>query len=58
MELVSGVLVSSADGVAPYPVYFRKIGSIGTDMEMEDDGGFIYSQSESALALLLRRGHG
>ena len=58
LELVSGVLVSSADGVAPYPVYFRKIGSIGTDMEMEDDGGFIYSQSESALALLLRRGHG
>jgi len=25
---------------------------------MEDDGGFIYSQSESALALLLRRGLG
>ena len=58
MELVSGVLVSSDNGVAPYPVYFRKIGSIGTDMEMEDDSGFIYSQSESALALLLRSGHG
>jgi len=58
MELVSGVLVSSADGVAPYPVYFRKIGSIGTDMEMEDDDGFICSQSESALALLLRRAPG
>src|SRR5947209_16452736 len=58
MELVSGVLVSSADGVAPYPVYFRKSRSIGTDMEMEDDDGFICSQSESALALLLRCGHG
>ena len=60
-ELVSGVLVSADNGVAPYPVYFRKIGSIGsirTDMEMEDDEGFIYSQSETALALLLRRGHG
>src|SRR6266566_1332608 len=33
MELVSGVLVSSADDVAPYPVHFRKIGLIGTDME-------------------------
>src|SRR5205823_7555972 len=42
MELVSGVLVYSDNGVAPYP----------------DDGGFIYSQSESALALLLRCGHG
>src|SRR5207245_7363844 len=58
MELVSGVLVSSANGVAPYPVYFRKIGLIGPDMEMDDDSGFIYSQSESALALLLRRGPG
>ena len=61
MELVSGVLVSSDNGVAPYPVYFRKsgkFGSIGTDMEMEDDGGFTYSQSESALALLSRRGPG
>src|SRR5947207_14728845 len=41
MELVSGVLVSSADGVAPYPVYFRKIGSIGKAMEMEEDDVFI-----------------
>ena len=58
MELVSGVLVSSDNGVAPYPVYFRKIGSIGTDMEIEDDEGFICSQSRSALDLLLRRAPG
>jgi len=57
-ELVSGVLVSSADGVAPYPVHFRRIGSMGTDMEMEHDDGFIYSQPESALALLSRHGPG
>jgi hypothetical protein len=52
-ELVSEVLVSSEDDVAPYPVHFSKIGLIGTDMEMEDDEGFVYSQLRSALALLL-----
>jgi hypothetical protein len=55
MELVSGVLVSFGDDVALYPVHFRKIGLIGTDMDMEDDEGFICSQSRSALDLLLRR---
>ena len=58
MELVSGVLVSSDNGVALYPVHFRKIGLIGTDMEIEDDEGFICSQSRSALDLLLRRAPG
>jgi len=53
-ELVSGVLVSSEDSVAPYPVHFSKVGFIGTDMEMEDDSGFVYWQPRSALALLLR----
>ncbi len=51
-ELVSGVLVSFEDSVALYPVHFSKIGLIGTDMEMEDDSGFVYSQPRSALALL------
>src|SRR6266705_5606943 len=54
MELVSGISVSFADDVALYPVHFRKIGLIGTDMDMEDDEGFICSQSRSALDLLLR----
>ncbi len=54
--LVSGVLVSCEGDVAPYPVHFSKIGFLGTDMEMEDDSGFVYSQPRSALALLLRRG--
>jgi hypothetical protein len=58
MELVSGVLVAFDHSVALYPVHFSKIGLIGTDMYMEDDGGFICSQSRSALDLLLRRGPG
>jgi hypothetical protein len=53
-ELVSGVLVSSEGDVASYPVHFSRIGLIGTDMEMEDDDGFVYSQPRSALALLLQ----
>lgn len=53
-ELVSGVLVHCSDHVTLYPVHFAR--TAATDMAMEYDGGFIYSQSWSALAILLPQG--